>query len=528
MPDEVHDYVIVGAGAAGCVLAHRLTEDPACRVLLLEAGGADGGLDVRIPAAFGKLFKTARDWNLETQPQPALGGRRLYWPRGRMLGGSTSMNAHMYVRGHAADYDAWAALGGPGWAFAEVLPYFRRAERMHGGVPDRHGRHGPLHIGPLRDPNPTTAAFLAAAAAVGLPRLDGPNDGGREGVGPTHVMQRRGRRWSPADAYLRPAMRRPNLRVATHAHVTQVLFEGRRAVGVRYVRRRGGHAVVRAEREVVLAAGAVHSPVLLLHSGIGPAAHLRALGLDVVHDLPGVGENLQDHLAGGAIVRCREPVTLVAAESIGHLLRYFLLRRGMLTSNVAEACAFVRTRPDLPAPDLELIFAPVPFVAHGLEKPSDHGLTIGALALQPKSRGRVTLRSLDPFDPPAIEPRYLSDADGEDLRVLVAGVRLARRIFAAAPFARWAGEPLLPPAEVRTDEELAAFVRERAETLYHPVGTCRMGDDAGAVVDAALRVRGVEALRVVDASVMPVIVRGHTTAPTVMIAERGADLLRAR
>jgi choline dehydrogenase len=522
---DPYDYVIVGAGAAGCVLAGRLSEDPGCRVLLLEAGGADRGLQVRVPAAFTKLFKTACDWNLETEPQSALRQRRLYWPRGRMLGGSTSLNAQMYVRGHPADYDGWAGRGNRGWAFDDVLPYFMRAERMRNGVAGLHGAGGPLHVEDLRDPNPMTSVFLQAAVASGLPLLDGPNDGGREGVGPTKVTQRRGRRWSAADAYLRPARRRTNLTILTNAHVTHVMIDGRRAVGVRYARD-GERRLARARREVIVAAGAVHSPSLLMRSGVGAAAHLRAHGIEVVHDLPGVGQNLHDHLAVAVIVGCREPVSLVAAESLRNLARFLLLRRGMLTSNVAEACAFVRTRTDVAVPDLELIFAPVPFIGHGLVEPPGHGLTIGAVCLQPRSTGSVALRSADPFAPPAIEPRYLSDPGDADLRVLVEGVRLARRIFAADAFSRYAGDELEPGRGVQADAEIGDFIRDHAETLYHPVGTCRMGDDAGAVVDAALRVHGITALRVVDASVMPTIVRGHTAAPTIMIAERAADLIR--
>ncbi len=523
---DVYDYIIIGAGAAGCVLANRLSGDPSCRVLLLEAGGRDLRREIRIPAAFTKLFKTAYDWNLETLAQERLRGRRLYWPRGKTLGGSTSLNAQMYVRGHRLDYDGWADLGNPGWAFDDVLTYFRRAERMQGGVAALHGADGPLNVEPLRDPNPTTPAFLRAAAESGLPLLDGPNDGSREGVGLSRVTQRRGRRWSAADAYLTPVRRRANLTILTDAHATRLTIERRRATGVRYVNA-GQSRLARARREVILAAGAIHSPHLLMHSGIGPAAHLRARGVDVVHDLPGVGQNLQDHLAVAVIVGCREPVSLVAAETIGNLARFLFLRRGMLTSNIGEACAFVRSRLDLPAPDLELLFAPVPFMGHGLVKPPGHGITIGAVCLQPKSTGFIGLGSSDPLAAPEIEPRYLSDPGDEDLRVLVDGVKRARRIFRAPAFARYVADPIEPGPDVQIDRDIADFIRDRAETLYHPVGTCRMGRDAAAVVDSELRVHGIEALRVVDASVMPAIIRGHTAAPTIMIAERAADLIRS-
>jgi choline dehydrogenase len=321
-------------------------------------------------------------------------------------------------------------------------------------------------------------------------------------------------------------MARPNLTVLTGALARAIVLDGRRATGVRYAHA-GAPRVARARREVILAAGAVHSPVVLMQSGIGPAAHLRSRGIGVAHDLPGVGRNLQDHLAVPVMVACREPVSLVAAQSARQLVRFLLLRRGMLTSNVAEACAFVRTRAELPAPDLELIFAPVPFIDHGLTPPPCHGITIGAVCLQPRSAGTIGLRASEPTAP-QIEPGYLSDAGGEDLRVLVEGVTLARRILRAPALARYAGEPLAPGDDVHTDDEIARFVREHAETLYHPVGTCRMGRDAGAVVDPELRVHGLDGLRVVDASVMPVINRGHTMAPVIMIAERAADLIRGR
>ena len=514
MPEELFDYIVVGAGAAGCVLANRLTEDAGVRVLLLEAGGRDDTMEVRIPAAFNKLFKTARDWAYETTPQAGCADRRLFWPRGKMLGGSTSLNAQMYVRGHRADYDAWAAGGARGWGFDDVRPYFDRAEKT-------------LSIQRLRDTNPTTHAFLEAARACGLPAPAGRHDGGEEGVGHTLVTQRRGRRWSAADAYLRPALKRRNLTVLTGAQAARVFVEQRRAAGVAYVHD-GGTRTARARREVILAAGALNSPHLLMVSGIGPAAALTALGIAVVHDLPGGGENLQDHLAAAVVVGCPQPVSLVAAESVANLVRFLLLRRGMLTSNVAEACAFLKTRAELPAPDLEMIFAPVPFIDHGFVKPSGHGTTIGAVLLQPRSRGAVTLRSADPLVLPDVDPRSLSDAGGDDVRTLIAGVHLARRMFGASPFRRYCGEEIEPGDGVKTDREIEAFVRAQAETLYHPVGTCRMGSGRDAVVAPDLRVHGVEALRVVDASVMPTIIRGHTMAPTIMIAEKAADLIRGR
>ncbi|MEV8636973.1 GMC family oxidoreductase N-terminal domain-containing protein [Streptosporangium sp. NPDC051023] len=515
-----YDYVIVGAGSAGCVLANRLSANPATTVVLIEAGGPDDKLEIRMPAAFAKLFKTGYDWNFTTVEQPGLSGRRLYWPRGRMLGGSSSMNAQMWVRGHRADYDGWDV---PGWSYDEVLPYFHRAERRvgsnHGGV---YGTAGPIRISELRSPNPTTAVFLRACEEIGLPRLDELNGSANEGCSQTPVTQDRGRRCSSADAYLRPVARRPNLTVLTSCHVRRVLVEGGRATGVEYGTADGnGDTVVRARREVVLSAGAIGSPHLLMLSGIGAADELLAQGIEPVIDLPQVGANLQDHLASGVILHCPEPVTLAGAESIGNLLRFLVGRSGMLTSNVGEAVAFIRTSPGEPAPDIELIFAPGPFIDHGLTPPPGHGLSIASILLRPESRGRVFLEGRDV----AIDPAYLTAE--ADIRRQIAGLRKAKELFATAALLPFAGAPMNPYWGAETDEELARWIRERSETLYHPVGTCRMGEDADAVVDRELRVRGVEALRVADASVMPVINRGHTHAPTVMIAEKAADLITA-
>jgi choline dehydrogenase-like flavoprotein len=500
------DTVVVGAGSAGCVLAARLSEDPHTEVLLLEAGGSDERSEVRIPAAFSKLFRSDADWNYLTEPQAELGGRRIYWPRGKVLGGSSSLNAMMAIPGHAADYDGWGARGAAGWSWQELAPLLERVESV-------------LAVEELRDPNPLTLAFLQAAEQAGIPRSPtlGPTD--LEGVRLTRVTQRRGRRRSAADGYLRPALGRPNLTVETGAHATRVLFEGRRAVGIEYVR--AGRTEVVSAREVVLAGGAVNSPQLLLLSGVGPAAELERHGIAQVHELPGVGSHLEDHLTGGIFVESRVPLSLYAAERPLQLLRYLVARKGMLTSNVAEAAAFVRSRPDVEAPDLELLFAPVLFQNEGLTPPSRHGFTIAAIVLQPLSSGTIGLRSADPFDAPLIDPRYLSGAG--DLRTLLYGIELARRLVSMPAFEELAG-PELEPGDIGLEEH----VRARSHTLYHPVGTCRLGTDELAVVDPQLCVRGLEGLRVADASVMPRIPRGHTHLPTLMIAERAAELLRSR
>jgi choline dehydrogenase len=522
-----YDYVIVGAGAAGCVLANRLSADPSVRVLLLEAGPEDSKLEIGIPAAFSKLFKSPLDWAYETVEQAHLAGRRLYWPRGKVLGGSSSLNAMIYSRPTPADHAAWEGLGNPGWGWSAVLPYYRRSERQQHGASELHGGDGPLCVSDLRSPNPLTRVFLDACAASGLPATTDFNGPEPEGVGLFQVTQRRGRRHSAADAYLRPARGRPNLTVLTGAQATRVLFDGHRATGVAYLQR--GHVrTVQAEREVLLAGGAINSPQLLLLSGVGPADHLRAQGISPVLDLPGVGQNLQDHLAVVATYACTRPLSLASAERLPNLLAYLLFRRGPLTSNVAEAGGFLKTRPDLPSPDLEIVFGPTYYMAHGAANPPGHGFSIGAVLQHPTSRGWLGLRSADPLAPPLIQPNYLSSA--RDLEVLVQGTRLARQLARARPFDAVRGAEVWPGPNVPDgdDAALVAFVRGTAETLYHPIGTCTMGTDPLAVVDPGLRVHGLEGLRVVDASVVPIQLTGHTQAPTIMLAERAADLVLGR
>ena len=522
---ETFDYVIVGGGSAGCVVAARLSEDPATRVLLLEAGPRDLHPAIHIPAAFPRLFKSGLDWAYQTEPQPSLGGRSVYWPRGRVLGGSSALNAMMWVRGFPADYDGWAERAGPGWSYASLLPYFRRAEDTEGAAPDdpARGTGGPLAVSHLRDPNPLTGAWLRAAGEAGIGPLDAVGDG--EGVTETMATQRGGRRVSTADAYLHRAMRRRNLVVRTRVRCTGIVFEGRRAVGVSYLRGRDPLTVT-AARGVVLAAGSIGSPQLLMCSGVGPALQLSALGIRVVVDSPQVGQNLQDHLISGIAARANRRVTLAGAQSLASLARYLLRHRGMLTSTVAEAYGFVRSDPAQALPDLELLFLPVLFVDEGLKLPTEHGVTLAAVLLQPDSSGVVHLRSPDPSVPPVVDPWYLSDPEERDAERLRAGIRWCRRILAQPSLAKELGE-LYRPAGLDGEELVEAALRDLSQTLYHPVGTCRMGKDPGSVVDPELRVRGVDGLRVVDASVMPRIIRGHTHAPTVAIAERAAELIRA-
>lgn len=527
MADEgTYDYVIVGAGSAGCVLAARLTEDPGISVALLEAGPSDRKKEIHIPAAFGKLLGSELDWAYRTTPQAGLDGRTVSWPRGRMLGGSSSLNAMIYMRGNRDDYDGWAAAGNKGWGYDDVLDYFRRSEANSRGASEYHGGDGPLSVTDPADPSPLTLRLIDAAAEVGIAANDDFNGASQDGAGLFQVTQRRGRRASTAAAFLKPARRRPNLTVVTGAHATEVVLDDTTATGVRYGAKGGGSRTIRATREVVLCGGSINSPQLLMLSGIGPADHLRSHGIEVVADSPGVGANLVDHPAVALMRAVTEPVSLLAAESVGNLLRWLALGRGMLTSNVGEGGAFVRTDASPDAPDIQFHFAPVYFDVRLEEEPTVHAVTAGPTLVRPRSAGALRLASASPTAAPLIDPGYLSDPDGADAAALRAGVRLAQGMLATKAFAPVAGEWLQPGALLGGDAEVDAFVQARLGSLYHPVGTCRMGVDDDAVVDPELRVVGVDGLRVVDASVMPTIPAGNTNAPTIMVAEKAADLIR--
>ncbi|HEY7256004.1 MAG TPA: GMC family oxidoreductase N-terminal domain-containing protein [Solirubrobacterales bacterium] len=518
------DYVIVGAGSAGCTLAARLTEDTGTTVTLIEAGGRDRSLKIKVPAAFATQFRTKLDWDFNTEPEPHCEGRSLYMPRGKGLGGSSSMNAMLYVRGHPLDFERWVREGAPGWGWEDVRPYFLRAEDNQRGASEHHAVGGPLRVEDERSPRKLTGRFLAACEEAGIPRIEDYNGHEQDGTALVQVTQRRGRRWSTADAYLRPALRRPNLDLITGGQALGLELEGGRARGVRYRDRRGRESVARADGEVIVAAGTLASPQLLMLSGIGPADQLRDLGIAVAADLPGVGRNLQDHPYLSSVWDVPGGGSLADGESPRALLEWALRRTGPLTSSVAEAFAFVRSRRGLAQPDLQFHFAPTYFVNHGFEEYEGHAATMGPVLISPRSRGLLRLRSADPTDAPRILTNTL--AEQEDIEALVAGTRLASEIAAAGPFADVLGRRLFPAEGVDTDEDLIADLRRRVDLLYHPVGTCRIGSDEDAVVDPELRVRGVESLRVVDASVMPTITSGNTNAPTIMIAERAADLIR--
>jgi choline dehydrogenase len=529
----VYDYVIVGAGSAGCVLAARLSENPATQVLLLEAGPPDDADEIHIPAALNLLFQSTYDWDYRTVPQQRAAGRPIYWPRGRMVGGSSSMNAMIYIRGSRHDYDTWRDdYGCTGWGYTDLMPYFLRAEDNTRGASAYHGSGGPLTVSDLKYRSALTKAFVAAAHDCGLAPNEDFNGPQQDGSGFYQVTQRNGRRWSAADAYLHPARSRPNLEVLTDARVTQVVVEAGRAAGVRYLLR-GAEELVRAEAEVILAAGAIGSPHLLLLSGVGPADHLRDLGITVHVDSPGVGANLSDHPVVTAMWGTPRTPALWEESTPVNLARWRVRRSGPLTSNVAEAGGFSRTRPSLPAPDLQWHALPTPYQREGLGDPQTRALSLLITLVEVGSRGRVWLRTADPRHKPAIDPAYLSD--GADMEPLVDGVRMAREFAAAGPLARACKSELSPGPDVRTDAAVREFIRRDLGTLFHPVGTCAMGGDSrlaatrlASVVDPELRVRGVERLRVVDASVMPAVPRGNTNAPTIAIAERAADLIIGR
>ena len=523
------DFVVVGAGSAGCAVAARLSEDPATRVVLLEAGGEDKNRWIHIPLGFGKTFADASvNWCYETEPDPGAAGRRVFWPRGRVLGGSSSINGMVYIRGQAEDFDHWRQLGNTGWSFDNVLPYFKRAEHQTRGADAFHGAGGPLCVSDVPDHHPICEAFIESAVALGFPRNDDFNGRAQEGAGWHQTTTRNGRRCSTAVGYLRPAMSRPNLRVVTDALAEKIVFDGRRATGVAF-RQDGELRTARGRREVVLCGGAVNSPQLLMLSGVGPQPHLAEFGIPVVQHLPGVGQSLQDHYSAPVKLKCRLPITVndVMQSRLKKLkvgIEYYLFRTGPLAMATSPAALFARTRPELASPNVKCSVSPF-----SADRPQDglhpwSGFTTIVYQLRPESRGEIKLKTPDPRAPPAVHPNYL--AAETDQRTIVDGLKLLRRLLASPQLLHFVDREMLPGPGVTTDAELLDFAGRHGGTVFHPTSTCKMGVDPMAVVDPELRVCGIEGLRVADASVMPTVVSGNTNAATIMIGDKLADLLR--
>jgi choline dehydrogenase len=529
LPERIEaDFVVIGAGSAGCAAAARLSEDPATRVVLLEAGGEDKNRWIHIPLGFGKTFADPSvNWCYETEPDPGAADRRVFWPRGKVLGGSSSINGMVYIRGQAEDFDHWRQLGNAGWSFDDVLPYFKRAEHQARGADTFHGTGGPLCVSDVA-PHPICEAFIESAIALGFERNDDFNGAKQDGVGYHQTTTRNGKRCSTAVGYLRPAMRRPNLRIITEAFTEKIVLEGRRAIGVSF-RSNGRPCTASAAGEVILCAGAVNSPQILMLSGIGPQQHLAEFGIPLVHHLPGVGQSLQDHYSAPIKLRCKLPITvndvmLNNARKLKAGLEYYVFHRGPLSMISSPAALFARTRPELASPDVKISISPF-----SAERPQDglhrfSGFTSIAYQLRPESRGEIKLKTPDPFDAPAVHPNYL--ATETDQRTIVAGLKLIRRILANAHMQQFIEREFQPGPAVETDAQLLDYARKRGGTVYHPTSTCKMGSDPMAVVDAELRVHGIGGLRVADASIMPTVVSGNTNAAAIMIGEKLADMAR--
>jgi choline dehydrogenase len=519
------DYIVIGAGSAGCAVAARLSENPGTSVLLVEAGGSNRKLEVRAPLAFSKQFHTKIDWDYWTEPEPQLHGRRIYSPRGKMLGGSSSMNAMIYIRGNRLDYDAWADGGATGWSYDDVLPLFKRAENNEQLSDEFHGRGGPLNVTRIRDVDPVCAALAEGAASLGIPRNEDFNGARQDGVGQFQVTHRHGMRWSAAEAYLRPARKRSNLTVRTNALVTRVIVERGRAVAIELSDAKGRTERIDAGSEIVLAAGAFNTPALLQHSGIGPADYLRSVGVSPVANIPTVGENLMEHPLVYVNYELAEGnVGMFDAEEPKHALKWLLLRRGKLASNFAEIGAHIRTDPTMPAPNFQFLLGAGFFFAHGLVPWDAPAAVLGLSFIAPRSRGTVRVRSANPSRKPAVTYNMLSEQSEMD--EMIDAVERAREIAASGPARAVLASEITPGPQVRSREEIADWIRASCQHTYHASCTARIGSPEDGVVDSELRVHGIERLRIADCSVMPSVTRGNTHAPAVMIGERAADLIR--
>jgi choline dehydrogenase len=524
---EIFDYIVVGAGSGGCPVASRLSEDPKNRVLLLEAGPRDRNIWIHIPIGYYRNMISPLSWGYETEPEDGIGGRSLLWPRGKVLGGSSAINGLVYIRGQKQDYDHWRQLGNEGWGFADVLPFFRKSEDQENGEDDFHGKGGPLRVSNIRDRREICDAFIEAAAETGIPGNPDFNGAEQEGVGSFQTTSGNGRRCSSAVGYLRPIRNRPNLRVETDAMVLNLLFEGSRVSGVRY-RQNGQEKIARVGGEVILAGGAVNSPQLLQLSGVGPAGHLRALGIDVVHDSPGVGADLQDHYQSRLVLELNKRISvnddvnsLARRAWIG--LQYALFRRGPMTFSAGHVGVFTKVLPESATPDAQVHFIPFSATKIGGDLHPYSGVTASVCQLRPESRGEVMIASRNPFEHPKISPNYLST--DYDRRIMVEGLKMVRRITRAPAFAKYVVAEREPGDDCAADEDLLAYAREKGNTIFHPTSTCRMGSDPRAVVDARLRVHGVQGLRIADCSVMPSVVSGNTNAPAIMIGEKCAHMI---
>ncbi|WP_426358949.1 GMC family oxidoreductase [Pseudocolwellia sp. HL-MZ19] len=520
---EEYDYIVIGSGSAGCAVAARLSEDPANKVLILEAGPADTNDFIHIPATFPLLFKTALDWNYRSEPQSSLNGGTLYMPRGKVFGGCSSINAMIYQRGHYSTYDTWGETN-PGWSYADLLPLFKKSETNSRGASKAHGGDGPLSVSDLNDPNLITLAMVEASKEAGYTQNNDFNDGDQEGFGMFQVTQKNGYRASAAVSYLHPAINSGRLTAQAEAMVQKLIVKDGRATGVQFLVN-GKEHVVSARKEIILSGGSINSPQILMVSGIGPKEHLKEHGIDVVHDLPGVGQNLQDHYMMPVVYNCKKPISLSQAGN-KEQAALFGKGKGLLTSNIGEAGGFMRINPKSTAPDLQFHFVPGYFILDGAGNPTDgsDAFTILPSLVQSKVKGSVTLASANPLIKPLINPNIFQDESDYD--TLIAGVKIARKIIAESALDDLRGEEFLPGTAVQTDDELKTYINKYIQTIYHPVGTCKMGDDKMAVVDHKLRVHGIDGLRIADASIMPTIINANTNAPTIMIGEKCADLIR--